>query len=238
MTWTPSGPCGLLTIDIVSFCDPDRGDHVRQHLRDSMYDVLNKGLAGCRIPADDVYCEDRGDGVVLVTAPHIRTAVLISSLIDWIHTGIHRHNEVSSERAQMRLRVGVHAGEVRTDDHGLVGTAINHVFRLTDAPVLKSMLADSDAEVGLITSDRVYEEVVRQIPGPVELTEYRSVEVRSKETIAPAWVRLLGCSASASPRASNLNQRGRCSDRSPRFSDGIASSPSCRQWPSGPGSSP
>lgn len=190
--WTPSGYCGLLTIDIVSFCDHSRSDHVRQYLRDALYNLLHKGLACCRMSIDDYYYEDRGDGVVVAVAPHIRTAVLVSSLIDWIHAGLRRHNEVSSQAAQMQLRVGIHAGEVETDDHGLVGTAVNHVFRLMDAPVVKQILADSAAGIALITSDRVYEDVVRQSSDLVEPAEYQSVEVRTKETIAPAWVRLLG----------------------------------------------
>lgn len=193
ISWTPSGHCGLVAVDIASFCDHARSDNIRQYLRESLYSVLNKAFASCRFSTNDYYSEDRGDGAILVFSPHVRMVILVSSLIDWIHVGLRRHNEVSSEAAQMQLRVGVHVGEVDTDDHGLVGTAVNHVFRLTNAPVLKQMLAGSGSVLALITSARVYEDVVSHVSDLVEPSEYEPVDVRVKETVAPAWVRLLGC---------------------------------------------
>ena len=191
-SWTPSGHCGLLAVDIAAFCDHARTDNVRQYLRESLYRMLNKAFVSCQVSTTDYYSEDRGDGAILVFSPEVRTAVLVSSLIEGIQVGLRRHNEVSSELAQMQLRVGVHAGEVVADDHGLVGTAVNHVFRLTNAPVLKQMLAASGSALGFITSNRVYEDVVRHVPDLVEPADYEPVDVSVKETVSSAWVRLLG----------------------------------------------
>jgi len=197
-SWTPSGYCALLVTDVASFGDHALGDHVRQHIRRVLYDVLAESFTKCGYSIDECYCEDRGDGVMAAVPPHIRTVVIISQLIDWIHSGLRLHNEVSSEVARIRLRVGVHTGEVNTDAHGLVGTAVNHVFRLTDAPTLKLMLADSAATLAFIASDRVYEDVIRHAPDLVDPVEYVRVQVENKETFAPAWVRVLG--ATTEPR--------------------------------------
>ncbi|HEY0450114.1 ATP-binding protein [Actinophytocola sp.] len=100
----------------------------------------------------------------------------------------------------MRLRIGIHTGEVDTDDHGIVGTAVNHVFRLTDAPALKRMLEGSGAALAVITSDRVWEDVIRHAPDLVQPAEYAPVQVEHKETAARAWVRLVGTATAARPR--------------------------------------
>jgi hypothetical protein len=92
----------------------------------------------------------------------------------------------------MRLRLAVHTGVVRSDGNGLVGTAVNHVFRLLEAVQLKQLILRTGTDVALIASDRVHEDVIRHGLGLVNPGEYHRVDVRVKETVATAWIRVPG----------------------------------------------
>ena len=89
----------------------------------------------------------------------------------------------------MRLRVALHAGEIYQDGHGVGGAAINHAFRLIEAPALRSALNVSPGVLALIVSDWLFDEVVRHYPAAVPGL-YRQVQVTVKETIATGWIRV------------------------------------------------
>jgi hypothetical protein len=159
-------------------------------LRTALYDRLRESFERSGVPFHQCYCEDRGDGAIVVVPSRIGTAVLVSPLVDRLRAGLRRHNEVSSEIARIRLRVALHTGEVGTDDHGIVGTAVTYVFRILDAPPLKEALVGSDACLAFIASDQVYDDVIRHAVDLIDPDEYRPVDVRVKETTARAWIRV------------------------------------------------
>jgi hypothetical protein len=90
---------------------------------------------------------------------------------------------------QIGLRVAVHAGEVTFDRHGVVGAAIDHTFRLVDAPPLKTALAGSMDACALMVSDWFYSDVVYHHqdarPGI-----YQNVGCEVKGTRLSAWLRV------------------------------------------------
>jgi predicted ATPase len=195
MTWRPSGLCSLLALDITSFSDQGRTDHARQHIRDVLYKLVGESFASCDAPLEGCYSEDRGDGMIIVVPPTIRTALLASTLIDRIRAGLRHHNELSSDMAHIQLRVALHVGEVWSDAHGLVGTAVIRVFRLLDAPAFRQALAGSNAELGFIASDQVHQDVLSHLTDLadlVDLAEFSPVEVRVKETLTRGWIRIPG----------------------------------------------
>lgn len=118
--------------------------------------------------------------------------MLACALVDRIRTGLRKHNELSSYIAHIQLRVALHSGEVQLDDHGLIGAAVLHVFRLVDAPQLRQALAESDAELAFIASEQVYQDVLRGVTG-LDPAEFSPVEVKVKETAARGWIRVPGC---------------------------------------------
>ncbi|HEX3959740.1 MAG TPA: hypothetical protein VHZ03_24410 [Trebonia sp.] len=64
--------------------------------------------------------------------------------------------EAMYDGARCRLRVAVHAGEVTLDGHEVVGAAVDHTFRLAEAPPLKSGLATSTGVCALIANEWAY----------------------------------------------------------------------------------
>ncbi len=190
--WTPNGLCSLFVCDIASFGHPSRTDLDRHRVRAALYEGLRRSFDEDGVPYEGCYSEDRGDGAMVVVPPSVDTTTLLTSLLDRLKAEVRRHNDVSSAAAQMQLRLAVHVGHVHSDGRGLVGTAVNETFRILEAEQLKQILRRTGADVALITSDRVYEDVIRHGLGLVNAREYHRVEVRVKETAKDAWIRVPG----------------------------------------------
>jgi hypothetical protein len=190
--WRPAGHCAIFVCDIVSFGDQARHDGIQKHVRKALYERLRQSFDASGVPFERCYREDRGDGVIVVVPPDIETALLVSPLADQLRAELRRYNEVSSGVAQIRLRVSLHMGQVHFDGPGIVGTAVNHVNRLLDAPLFKNALNASPAQLGLIVSPEVFNAVIRRGEGLIDPDEYLPVEVQVKETRTTAWMRIAG----------------------------------------------
>ena len=133
--------------------------------------------------------EDRGDGALILVPPEVPKTRLVTSLPGMLAAAVSRHNAGCAVPERMRLRVALHAGEVYRDAHGVAGAAVNHAFRLAEAPALRSALAASPGVLALIVSDWLFSEVVRHDPA-AEPGSYRQVQVTVKETAAVGWIRV------------------------------------------------
>lgn len=127
---------------------------------------------------------------MLILAPSdIPKALFVDSLPHELVKELGDHNDRHPASQQIRLRVALHAGEIRSDEHGLVGASVNFAFRLVDAIPLRRALDDSDGVLAFIVSDWFYDNVVRPRAG-ADLTSYSETRVAIKETNASAWVRV------------------------------------------------
>jgi tetratricopeptide (TPR) repeat protein len=180
----------ILVVDIERFGDPARSNRDRVRVRDVLYRTLSESFNGAGIVWSSCDHEDRGDGVLVVIPATVAKSILVESLPALLEAGLLAHNFSAGPALRIRLRMALHAGEVHYDDHGVVGTAVNHAFRLLDAPPFKSALAASDGMMlAVITSSWFYEEVVWH---STVRDAYVSVPVSVKETNTVAWARLPG----------------------------------------------
>jgi hypothetical protein len=184
--WTPTGHCTLFVCDIISF--GKRADHVQSHLRTVLYEALRSCFEASGMPLAGCYQEDRGDGVIVVLPPSYDPARLAHPLPDHLRGSLRRHNELSAEHARMRLRIALHSGPLESDANGIVGTTVNHVNRLLDAPSFKEALAAMPADLGVLASDEFYRAVIREGRGAIDPTEFQPIDVRLKETETTAWL--------------------------------------------------
>lgn len=83
----------------------------------------------------------------------------------------------------------MHAGEVYRDEHGVAGTAANVAFRLLNAEPLKHALARSSGVLAVIVSDRIFEDVIRHVPGS-RAASYRKVHISARGAETDAWIGL------------------------------------------------
>jgi len=155
----------IVAIDIENF--GRLRDNASQHVRTSLYEMLQHAFSESRVPLADCRTEDRGDGILVAAPPAIPSQTFINALIARLPAELRRHNQLASESPRIRLRIAVHAGFVHFDANGMTGRAITHLFRLLDAPALKDALQDSFADLGVIMSDRIRKTTAQQAPGLV-----------------------------------------------------------------------
>jgi hypothetical protein len=182
--------CSILAFDVVAFGDRRRDDDVQVYVRAGLYRILEKAFEAAGLSWRTLHREDRGDGVLVIVPAPFSIESLISPLADWVRAGLRKHNKLSSEAAQIRLRMVLHTGHVYFDEHGVAGHTVIHAFRLLEAPAFKSAFAATRGEFGFVVSDRLYDDVVRHGPGLIDPGLYEAISVSVKETKTRAWMHL------------------------------------------------
>ncbi|MBV9141891.1 MAG: helix-turn-helix transcriptional regulator [Pseudonocardiales bacterium] len=180
----------IVAIDVACFTAPDRTEAHQLAMHEGLYRVLQDAFADAGVDWDACKKEDRSDGALILVPAEVPKSRLADQLPSRLVAGLLRHNAVHAAEAAINLRVAVHAGEVRHDEHGAVSQAVNLTCRLLQAPAVKSALRSSTGVLALIASDRFYHEVITQDPG-TDPDSYRRIPVEVKETSTVGWLRLL-----------------------------------------------
>jgi len=184
--------CAVFAVDIAGFTRSDRDDDIRSYLHQQLYEYLRVAFDHARVPWDECFCEDRGDGVLVVIPPEISVKGLIDPMPEKLRGLVRRHNHVSSDAAQMQLRAALTIGPLEHDGYGFVGTDVNFAFRMLASRSFKRMLADSGEELGLVVSDYVYRALVCRYPSLLAPGAFRAVRFQAKNTRVQAWTSLPG----------------------------------------------
>jgi len=182
----PATHRAILAIDIANFSAGANSD--RLGMRQALYDMVKRSMADADVPWGACAVEDRGDGMLVLIPPEVPKVRLIS-VVDELAAALRSRNAAGSAEQRMRLRLALHAGEVRADAHGVMGTAVIHAFRLLDTPSVRAAVSASDSDVVTVVSDWFYQEVVRHA-AMEDATSYQPVKVYVKETVATAWIRI------------------------------------------------
>ncbi|WP_176404008.1 hypothetical protein [Actinomadura sp. BRA 177] len=193
--------CSILFCDVAGFGDPSRDDEDRRVVRDVTYGILLSALEASDVPAADAYREHRGDGALVVVSPAVPTASLIDPLAAHLAVALRRHNHRASAAVRVQLRVALHVGPVTPDAEGLNGQVIIQTARLLEAPVLKTALAETGADLGFIVSPFVYEAFVAHLHGGIDPASFERVTLKVKETKTEAWMYLAGSGNPPAPRS-------------------------------------
>ncbi|WP_119726782.1 effector-associated domain 2-containing protein [Thermomonospora amylolytica] len=190
--WRPAGKCALFVCDVAGFTDRARPEHARERIRTELYGMLQESFERSGLPPESCYHEDRGDGVLVVLPPHLDPALLVHPLIDRLRGRLQRYDDLASEVARIRLRVALHLGRAKADAQGLVGADVDHAFRLLDAPQFKTELRESDALLGVLVSQALHDEVIRDAHDLIDPDLFRPLPVSNKGTETTGWLRLCG----------------------------------------------
>ncbi|SPT58840.1 cyclic nucleotide-binding domain-containing protein [Actinomadura madurae] len=179
----------ILYADIAGFSSPGRNDADRNDLRRAMYRALKKAFEDAAIPWNASHIEDRGDGALIIVPTEVPAAV-IDPMLSSLAARLGRHNRESSGALRIQLRVAVHVGRAMPDPPGMSGSSIITAARLLNAPPLKDRLTTTGADLGVIASRPLYDEVV--VPDHMHASEYERVTCRVKGTYLEGWIRLYG----------------------------------------------
>jgi tetratricopeptide (TPR) repeat protein len=179
----------ILVVDVEGFgSDKRQRNPIQEAVRDGMYQVLRWAFEAANISWEDCYHEDRGDGVLVLVAPQVPKAPFVESLPQMLIKALQQYNDNANRpEERIRLRMALHAGEIKHDTKGVSGPSIIRTFRLIEAPALKAVLAQSPGVLAFIVSDWFFDEVVQNssIDDP---NRYQRTTVKVKETTTQAWI--------------------------------------------------
>jgi len=196
-TAPPAVHQSIVCVDVERFTDRQRTRPHQLAVRRGMYHCLETALERSGVPWHICQHEDRGDGVLVLVPSQVPKELLVEDLLPVLAAALAHHNQTHEQPERFRLRLAVHAGEVQSDEHGVVGAAINLAFRLLDAKPLKRALAGSSGGLAVIASRWFFDEVIRQSPASAPAS-YRRVRISVKKTKESAWIRLLDGSSNTS----------------------------------------
>lgn len=179
-------------MDVVSFTRPDRDNTDQLAIRAAMYETLRAAFQDSGIPWRRCLHEDRGDGVLIFVPADVSKVLLVGPVPARLAELLDAGNVLRPPRQRFRMRMVVHAGEVHRDPHGYAGYDVNMAFRLVDAGPLRAAMDDSQAAVGLIVSEGVYQGIVRHGYSGLDPRAYQRVRVQVKTADVPGWIRLVG----------------------------------------------
>ncbi len=117
-------------------------------VRDGLYKALVQAFENGEISWSNCVTEDRGDGALILVPPEMPKSLLVSKIPAALVDAVSMHNEACPERARMRLRMALHAGEIHCDAHGFAGTAINHLIGPICALTFRETIITRRAVVG------------------------------------------------------------------------------------------
>jgi len=176
----------IIAVDVEGFGRQLRTQANQRAIRDGLYIAMREAFGEAGIRWDDLYHEDRGDGILILVPPEVRKSVFVGPLLPALVGALRRHNDAHRRPDRIRLRMALHAGEVRHDQHGVTGVSIVRAFRLLECDEVKRALADSSGLLAVIASSWFFEEVIQD--DPANAAEYRPVAVTVKETTTTGYI--------------------------------------------------
>ena len=158
-----------------------RTDPVKAELRNKVYELFEMALCSAGIyPRHRDRFIDRGDGVLALIHPvkQAPKAVIFNRAVPALSRLLTDYNAClprTSLSHQLRVRIVVHAGEVRYDSHGCFGEALDIAFRLLDDARVKKVLRATPDPLALVISGGIYRSVVRHGDDGVDRPPFQSL---------------------------------------------------------------
>jgi len=192
----------IVFVDLVG--SPALTDTTLLAMRADLDEIMRRVFQRLRLSLEDCTSEDRGDGILLLVPP-VRPeseSLFAARMPQELARALHEINRTRESAHQIRIRVALHAGEVRHGRHGIDGSSINFAARLVDSTDLKRAVAGAPDGVGVILSSLLYDAVQREPwrDPSFDPAAYREVRVAVKTTEAQAWIHLPGTPQQPYPR--------------------------------------
>jgi len=171
----------------------------KPRMRARIYQVVEAAFTHAKVARDAVHMEDRGDGVLLSVSARVPVTRLLGLWMVELHESLRDENRAL--KVPLGLRIGMHVGPVRHDAHGICGRAVDLACRLADSAAARELLDTEGADLVLVTSGSLYEDVVSGGGKFIEPERYTSARLPLKEGEVTAWLHLPGRPAPGRPAA-------------------------------------
>jgi HD domain len=168
----PAGPPryrAIVGLDIEQ--STSRPDPVKAEFRIMLYELFEAALRSADIGPDRRgQFMDRGDGLLVLIDP-AEQASLLSRVVPVFADLLAGYNASLPAQRQLRVRVVLHAGQVRDDDNGCFGEALDIACRLLDAPQAKAALKAAPGPLLLVISGDIHDSFA--VPAATGREHYR-----------------------------------------------------------------
>ena len=177
-----------MVADIAAYSAPVRSTRDQVILREALSEILREAFTRSGLPWSASQVQDRGDGVLIIVPPGVPTGTVIDPCLSALAENLRKHNRAVVEPVRMQLRVALDVGLVTPDALGVSGEAVIRASRLIDASVFKEGLRSSNADMGVIVSESVYDGVIRQGNLSFQPAGLQGVDIHVKDWEATAWM--------------------------------------------------
>ncbi|BAJ26630.1 MULTISPECIES: hypothetical protein [Kitasatospora] len=136
--------------------------------------------------------QPQGDAEFDVLPEGVPETVVLGPFVHHLSTCLHLLN-ARTDGPRLRMRLAIDSGVATTAALGHAGPGPVAVARYVNAHQLKAALAGlPSADLAVIISDRLYQDVVRSGHPGLDPAQYLRVHVRIKEFLSYGWIRVPG----------------------------------------------
>ncbi|MEV7008396.1 hypothetical protein [Streptosporangium sp. NPDC051022] len=130
-----------------------------------------------------------GDGELAILPTSEPEPLVVDQYMRALHRELVQRNHTLAPHERFRLRVALAFGTAYPSVNGYAGQAVVEASRLVGWQALKQVFNDrEEANIVLVLSQRVFEDVVLQGHTSFSATDFHRVMVHEKEFAGPAWV--------------------------------------------------
>ncbi|MFF5110460.1 hypothetical protein [Streptosporangium sp. NPDC000509] len=167
-----------------------RGDDLRHDsIQSGLAQVMDRGAREAGLRRETWARQEAGDGEVIVIPEREGELRVVDDLVHRVRKALHDHNRERRDDARLRIRVAIGHGVVKRGAMGFVGQVVVTTARLLDAEAARTALkVNPRADLVLILTDRLYEDVVRQLHTSYRPEAFTRLEVPTKERTEIAWM--------------------------------------------------
>ncbi|GAA3019850.1 hypothetical protein [Streptosporangium longisporum] len=167
-----------------------RGDDLRHDsIQSGLAQVMDRSAREAGLRRETWARQEAGDGEVSILPEREAELRVIDDLVHRVRKALHDHNRERRDDARLRIRIAIGHGVVKRGAMGFIGQVVVTTCRLLDAKVARTALKmNPRADLVLILTDRLYEDVVRQLHTSYRPESFTRSEVPTKERTEIAWM--------------------------------------------------
>jgi hypothetical protein len=182
--------CLCLAVDVQGY---GRGDDRRQFsIQDALVRIVRAAAEAARLDPTGWTTQGAGDAELALIPGDWTEPLVVDDFVRELDATLYRYNRDRVREAWIRLRVAVHHGVGYPASNGFAGQGVVVVSRLLNSAPVRAALAATDANLAVIVSRGIFDDVIRQGHTSLRPDEFRRVEVREKEYVDEAWLRVPG----------------------------------------------
>jgi hypothetical protein len=171
----------LTAVDVEGFSRHPAAEQAR--IQDTLDYAMSEAAARAGLDRKNWYRQPGGDGELAVLPQEINSLSLVADYPRRLAAVLSEINKSARPGSRLRLRMAIHHGSVSPGPLGPVGMAPITVSRLVDAQVLRQELSrQAGADLVLIVSATVYDEVVRSRFGELDPETFCRTVIKAKDT--------------------------------------------------------